>query len=337
MTKPMASMVKEIEYFSSRYPTREALEAAREINWDATTAGQLARCPRNGQYAIRYGLRPKEEAIYLNAGNALHAALNYYYSGADGDLCLEELRRIWGKGYDYRSNGKYGHLHLGFLEVVFKNYMDYARKRDTFKPLIVKMEDLDLTRVLGAVWRVAEDGSVILGESKVIMEFTVNGEDFVYSGKPDLPIEMGGAVYLMDHKSTNGYLSGWYFDQYRFSNQLRGYCAIVSSITHLRLNGALINGLYIGERAILTEFKGDRFGRYGPMLFDPSQLSEAIKNQYYWRKALDYFEQTGYYPQHTGRDCVSCPFATLCALPPSIRDLTIRTDYDAVDRSFLDL
>lgn len=334
------SEIKEVEYFSSRYPTREALEAAREVNWDSTVANQIATCPRRGQYAIRYGLHLNDESRVRNAGNALHGALALYYAGVDGDLCLSELRRLWGGDTRYDpvpDDHKYAHLRQGFLEVVFKNYMDYAAKRDTFKPLIVKMDDLDLSHVLGAIWRVTPEGHVILGESKIVMEFTVDGEDFVYCGKPDLPIEMGGAVYLMDHKSTNSYLSGWYFDQYLFSNQLRGYCAMITRLTHLPLNGALINGLYIGKRAILTEFKGDRFGRYGPMLYGPSQLSEAIKNQYHWRKVLDYYEQAGYYPQHTGRDCPSCDFAKLCALPPDIREITMRTDYDQVDRRFLDL
>ncbi len=332
----MSNEIKELLYLSPNYKSREELEKAVETSWDATTASQVARCPRNAQHWVRQGLVPKGESVARTAGAALHAALSLYYAGAEPDLCLEEIRKTWG---DTKSSSvKFAHLNVGFLEVVFKNYLTYAKRADNFKPLEVQMEDLDLSKVLGAVFRIAPNGNVILGESKVIMDFSdVVGHPFVYSGKPDLPVETGGATYLWDHKSTNSYLSTWYFDQFRFSNQLRGYCTIVSRLTHLRLNGALINGIYMGERAVLTEFKGDRFGRYGPMLYQESHLDEAIKNQYAWRKTLDYYEQEGYYPQHTSKLCGGCSYDKLCALSPAIRDAVVATEYEEVERSFLDL
>jgi hypothetical protein len=73
------------------------------------------------------------------------------------------------------------------------------------------------------------------------------------------------------------------------------------------------------------------------MLYSPSHLDEAIKNQYHWRKALDYYEQQGYYPQHTGKMCGGCTFAELCVQTPIIRESVMRTAYTTVDRSFLDL
>jgi hypothetical protein len=331
--------IKEVEYFSPAYPTRELLEKGVETNWDATTASQVAKCPRNAEYSVRYGLVAKDESYAMKAGGALHAALSLYYAGADGDLGLQELARVWGKGREFAPpSTKFGHLNLGFLETIFKNYMDFAKRRDTFKPLIVKFEELDMTKVVGAVFRLTPEGNVILGESKIIMDFEdVVKHPFVYSGKPDLPVESGGAIYLWDHKSTNSYLSTWYFDQYRFSNQLRGYCAMLSRMTKIQLNGALINGIYMGERAVLTDFKGDRFGRFGPMLYSPSHLDEAILNQYAWRKTLDYYEKEGYYPQHTSRLCGGCTFAELCAQTPIIRESVMHTAYTHINRSFLDL
>jgi PD-(D/E)XK nuclease superfamily len=322
-------------YLSSNYKSREELEKAVEANWDATTASQIARCPRNGEYSIRYGLRPKGEANYLRAGAAIHAGLSYFYAGVNPDLCLAEMLKLFPES---NATGKFSHLTAGALEVVFKNYMSYAKRADNFKPLEVQMEDLNLSKVLGAVFRIAPNGNVILGESKIIMDFSdIVGKPFVYSGKPDLPVLQGGDIYLWDHKTTSSYLSTWYFDQYRFSNQLRGYCLMIDRMTDLRLNGALINGIYVGERAVLSEFKGDRFGRYGPMLYSPGQLTEAIKNQYAWRRALDYYESEGYYPQHASKLCAGCAYDKLCALTPAIREASMRTEYEVVDRQFLDL
>lgn len=331
--------IQEVLYFSKEFPTRALLEEQVETQWDATTASNMARCPRYGEYKIRYGLTRLEEAPYLKAGNALHSALSLLYSGVDPDLCLAEIARVWGKGRDefLPPTHRFQHLHLGFLETVFKNYLTYS-KRDTFKTITCSMDDLDLSTVLGAVFRVAPDGKVILGESKIVMRFLVEGQPFVYSGKPDLPIEMGGSIYVMDHKSTNSYLSDWYFDQYRFSNQLRGYCAMVQQLLpQLHVNGAMINGLYMGEKAVATEFKGNRFGRFGPMLFQPSHLAEAIRNQYEWRQTLDYHESRGYYPQHTSKLCVSCEYDGLCAADVRSREGVMRNQFTQITRRFLDL
>jgi hypothetical protein len=203
----------------------------------------------------------------------------------------------------------------------------------------VKLDELDLSKVLGAVFRIAPNGNVILGESKIIMDFSdIVGKPFIYSGKPDLPVQTGGAIYLWDHKTTSSYLSTWYFDQFRFSNQLRGYCLMVSRmVPSLQLNGALINGIYVGPKAVVSEFKGERFGRFGPMLYSPGHLEEAAKNQYAWRRALDYYEQEGYYPQHTGKMCGGCAYDRLCAQTPVIRGAVMRTEYEVIDRQFLDL
>lgn len=332
------SNLKEHIYLSPNYPTREALEAAVETGWDATTASGIARCPRFGEYKIRYGLEPKTNAVYLRAGNALHGAMALHYAGAPQDLVLAELRNTWGAEDQVLPAGhSFSHLNLPFLETVLKNYFDYSKKADNFRPLTMKLDDLDLTNVLAAMFQLTPDGHVILGECKIIMKFQVDGEQFIYSGKPDLPVEMGGAIYMMDHKSTSGYLSSWYFDQYRFSNQLRGYCAMLAELTHLQVNGALINGMYVGEKAASSEFKGNRFGRYGPMLYQPAHLTEALRNQRAWQKVLDYYEAQGYYPQHASKLCSNCPFESLCAATPAIRESVMKTEFVYVDRKFLDL
>jgi len=334
-------MIREEIYLSDKFPTRESLAEALEACEapDATTTQWIADCPRRAQHAIKDKVFPKDDSYAMMAGRALHAGLATLYSTGDPELSIEDLRVVWGQPADFRlpPGHKYHHLHLGHLEVIFRNYVDWAKRRDTFKPIILQKSDLNLEKVAGAIWRVTDDGRVILGESKIVMEFIVNEEVFLYAGKPDLPIEMGGAYYLMDHKSTNSYLSDWYFDQYRFSNQLRGYCAMTQRLTGLRISGTLINGLYMGSRASSAEFKGDKFARYGPMTFAPAQIAEAIMNQYYWRKLLGVFDGWGYYPQHTSKLCTACPYDTLCALSPAIRSSAMEQDYAQTGTPFLDI
>src|SRR6266550_1251813 len=106
-------------YLSPEFPTRAALEESIEM-WDSTMAAWVARCPRYGEYAIRYGLQKIEEAPYLNAGKALHAAMSVFYVSDDPDLSLAALRKQWGKDEAWRlpPGHSFAHLHLGHLEVV---------------------------------------------------------------------------------------------------------------------------------------------------------------------------------------------------------------------------
>jgi radical SAM protein with 4Fe4S-binding SPASM domain len=159
---------------------------------------------------------------------------------------------------------------------------------------------------------------------------------FHYAGRPDLPIEMGGQVYVLDHKTTSSYLSDWYFSQYKLSNQLRGYCAMLESLTGLRLGGALVNGVYVGEKATASGFTGAKFARYGPLMFQPGHLYEALLNQYYWKQQLYRFHEMEYFPQNAGKACQSCDYLPLCTTSPASREVTMRTDYRRTEMNVME-
>lgn len=346
MDMTVESGLREEFYLSNRFPDQAALEREVEF-WDATTAQWVGDCPRRAEYAIRYNIIPKEEAVFLAAGRAIHAALAVFYASGDKDLAMHELRVTFGKDADWHlpPTHRYKHLHLGHLEVVLQNYLDYAVRRDTFTPLKIKLSDLNMQNVLAAHWLVTPDDYVVLGECKLVMEFQVRtkGDElipFVYAGKPDLPIKMSGSIYLLDHKSTNNYLSDYWADQYRYSNQLRGYCAMLSELVPtMQISGAMINGIYIGAKASLSgkETKSIKFARYGPYIFQPLHLEEAIRNQYIWRKVLDWYESQGYYPQHASKLCSGCPYSPLCEASPRTRLVEIRQSYQQNTYSFLGL
>lgn len=340
MTKrTLSSGLVEVSYWTAPYKSREELEKEVEF-WDASSASQIARCPRYGEHKIREGLRPKDTQYQLLGGKAIHAGLETYYTTFDTDLSMAAMESEWELGREFRlpPGHRFSHLHLGHLEVVLGNYFDYAKKRDTFEPLVVGFDELCLDNVVAGVFKTTEDGKVILGESKVTMRFDLDGEEFVYSGKPDLPIRMSGHVYVLDNKTTSGYLSDWYFEQFRFSNQLRGYCAINAGLMpEEKMAGAFINGLYVGERAVLREFKGTKFARYGPLHFNSADIHEALRNQLEWRMLLDYFEGRGFYPQNTGQSCRGCEFGSLCQSWGQLREAEKRNSFSSDVTEFLDL
>ena len=346
--------------FLGTYKSREELEKDVDF-WDATTAGQYAWCPRHAMYSQEIGLVPIEEQLQLDAGNAMHAALHTLYVSGDSDLGLGMLRHVFdptGKREPPGPNHGYAHLHLGLLEVVYKNYLPWSKTHDAFKPVIIRFDELDLTDVVAAVWQVLDDGRVILGESKIVMRFDVDGEEFIYSGKPDLPIFLGGSYYIMDHKtSCGGYLSDWYFAKHQISNQLRGYCKMIEKLLSkvlakkgIRgLAGAYINGVYAGDKATTADPKSKltRFSRFGPLKFFPSHLDEAIVNQWAWRQMREVYRELAKsspslrkfgWPQNTGKSCQGCPFLEkLCQVMPKARQGNMLKHFTVEKRRFLDL
>lgn len=322
--------MRQLVYLREPFTSIEEVEKAIEI-WDATTAYNVTVCPRKAEYKLRMGLQKKDSSpLYLLAGSSVHAALNAWYCGCSEEEVLAVLYATWGDGDSLpRPPGDpYSHISLGFLETVLRNYMEYSRKRDTFYPLVVELDDLDLEKVVAAIWSVTDSGKVVLGESKLVMEFEIEeGVKFCYAMKPDLPVVAGGQVFVLDHKTTSSYLSSYYFGQFRISNQLRGYCAGLSRLLNREVNGAIINGLYLGPKAVDSTFKGSLFERYGPFIFTRKHQEEAIRNQYHWRKVLDYYESVGYYPQAVGKHCSSCEFLELCRANPLVRESVIAQDY----------
>lgn len=328
-------------YIDPQFKSMEEVAAAVDL-WDATTASWVAQCPRMAEEKILYGLQSKTESAAKTAGKTLHAGLDLYYMGLDRELCLEAAREAWKYGPDHRfpSTHKYAHMHQGHFEVILKNYFDFAARRDSFKPLLVRRDAINLKNVIAGIWQVTEEGYVILGESKFIMRFEVKHPktgklvEVTHAGRPDLPITMGGLNYVLDHKSTNSYLSDWFFDKFKFSNQFRGYCKMVGELTGLEMAGALINGIYMGKSAAEVGFKGNRFARFGPLHYSQAQLDECLLNQDAWKKTLYYYNEQGYFPQNAPSEgCKNCDFAQLCSANPTMRNAIRRTEYIVSEKS----
>lgn len=303
--------------------------------WDATTAYKVSDCPRRAQHAIIDRLVKDEDVPPLRAGRAIHAGLAVYYAGADEDAVIDAALDAFGPDSGAlmpRNADRWAHLHTGHIEIILKNYFQWARKHDTFTVLKSKVEDLKLDNVVAARWQTLADGTVVLGESKIIMEFDL-GEDepFLYGGRPDLPVEIGGSLYVMDHKSTNAYLSDWYFAQYRFSNQLRGYCAMIGELLDRKMAGAVINGVHMGPKASVSGFTGSKFARYGPMAHLPSHQEEALRNQRAWQRTLAWYSSDGFFPQNASRSCQGCPYVTLCEASPRARPSVAQQSFQQAD------
>lgn len=297
--------------------------------YDATTLKYISACPRRYQYGVIQGLREPETNLsrFLMAGRALHEAMDLFMVFSDRDMALEAMFSEWGDTDDVSCPEWEAHLTKPHLEIVLKNYMDYAATDlHRYRPIDVMLEDLNFTNILAAKFRMLGD-KVILGESSILYEVEHEGFKFPYAIKPDIIVENGGGnVYVMDHKTTSAYLSEWKLREHRVSNQLRPYIFVLREILGRVIHGGLINSVYVGKSASSVKFGGSRF-KLSKYLWNSDHAAEAVRNQWAWIKSTEFYRDIDYYPQASGELCRSCRYGKLCDMDPELREGVAYTDF----------
>lgn len=334
-------------YYEDGISSIEEVKEKYGAFWDATTLQKVADCPRKHEVRVEMNLESSgPPSAPMVAGIALHAGLEYYYALPERgtELAREAAVQVMHAEYDSfpidRGLMDQNHVHLSseHLENVMQNYFHYweVEAIDIYTPLEVKRDDLNLEDVVAAKFRTTVTGDLILGESSLIMKFDV-GEDkpFVLSGKPDLPVvKQDGTLWAMDHKTTSAYLSDWWAKSYQISNQLRGYMAMLRSLTGRTPMGGVINAIYVGKYATNPNSKATKFNRF-QFDFSPEHIDEAILNQHAWVKTIEHYRSTGYYPQGCGYG--GCDMPGLCRRDPATRAEVLATDYQPSTRDFWNL
>ena len=332
-------------YFEPGLSSIEEVKEKYGTLWDATTLQKVADCPRKHEVRVEMGLEHSgPPSAPMVAGIAMHAALEYYYSlpkrgEMEEEAAVQVLHATWDSFEIDRCLMDPNHVHLSSdnLEHILRNYIYYWTKQaiEIFEPLHLSIDDLNLSDVVAAKFRTTSTGELILGESSLVMRFPVGDETFVLSGKPDLPvIKQNGSLWAMDHKTTSSYLSDWWAKSYQVSNQLRGYMAMLRSLTGRTPEGGIINAIYVGKHATNPNSKATKFDRF-QFDFAPDHIDEAIANQHAWVKAIEHFRSTGYWPQGCGYG--GCDMPDLCRRDPETRVEVLATDYQPSTRDFWNL
>lgn len=333
------------EYFAPGFSCIEEVEAAHGPIWDASTLQKIADCPRKHEERVEKNLTKPGTSPKMQAGIAIHAGLEFYYAHANRgqeaeDHAIQICESEWAKADINRALMEKSEVHLNGpnLAQVMRNYFTHWNRTvtDIFAPISgLHLSDLRLDQVLAARFRLTDSEEIILGESNLVMTFTVEGEQLVLAGKPDLPVtKQDGSVWSMDHKTTSSYLSDWWARSYEVSNKDRGYMAMLEALLDKRVRGTVINGIYIGEYALSPTSKAVKFHRF-PFDFSADHVKEALKNQWAWKKTADFYRQLGYWPQ--GCSYGGCAMPDLCRLDPDTREEVRRTDYMQSTRRFWDL
>lgn len=335
-------------YINPAYPSYEDMVEDRGPIYDSTALQKLADCPRYFQVREILGLEPAgPPSAKMVAGIAVHEGLEYFYSlpqeartQAAQQHAVEIMQTTFDSfGIDRAVMDQSAtHLTVGHLTQVMENYFHYWTHEalDIYEPIQLTLDDLDLSSVLAAKFKLNDEGYLILGESNIVMEFQPErGPFYAFAGKPDLPVrDQLGQIYVMDHKTTSSYLSDWWAKQFEVSNKMRIYMAMVRSLLGETPMGAIINGIYVGKYATNPDSKATKFTRF-PFDFSPGHIDEAIENWHTWIRLASFLEGHDYYPQGCGYG--GCSMPGVCRREPVTRAEVLATDYQPSTREFWDL
>ena len=271
---------------------------------DATFLNDFRRCPEYARLRHEHGLKRPGREDAPAAGSAWHAAMYEWFEDAGLDAALQALRDNWGA--EVALEAPDAKRPLGQFEAMLSAYAEtYPRADDPF-------EVLRNETYIG--------GTILL----------VNNPAFDWCAIIDRKIRYAdGGNYIMDTKTTSGWLNGSYWAGFERSVQLIGGCALELVHGH-ECDGFLIDAVHVDTR--YHKVKSEHFVRFGPVrvpdwkLSDWARTVEQAMRSYH--DCLDRFGLEQRWPQHEA-SCYSwnrpCPFRDVCDVPSEMMEDMLQT------------
>lgn len=284
-----------------------------QVAWDSTSLSALKTCPRLYYYTMVEGWEPRSRSFHLTFGLLYHAALERYdhsrANGADHDASMSAAVRT-----------------------AMENSWDYDLQRPWMSPDANKNR---FTLVRTIVWyldQFAEDAAetVRLANGKPAVELSFKydfpltfstGEGAIYCGHLDRVAKIGGAVWILDRKTTKHAIGPDYFQQYSPDNQMSAYALAGKIIYNIPVSGVIIDAAQV-----MVTFS--RFTR-GFAHRTESQLEEWMGDTQHYLKMADSYAQAQHWPMND-KACGmygGCAFRQICSRSPEVRSQFLAANF----------
>ena len=284
-----------------------SFDAGGQFAWDGTSLDTLEACPRKYYYRHVMNAVPAGTSVHLLFGSLYATALETFYSlRARGDsieaalhaVVKLALRQSWGQTFDHPAKTR-----MNLIRTIIWYVDEFAEES----------EDGLRTYHLA-------DGSAAV-ELSFTLEFS---PDFLYCGHLDRVVQYGDALYWMDQKTTGGAITPRFFADFKPRTQFLGYTWAGQSILHSPVKGGVIDAAQIAVG--FSNFARDF------ITFTQSQIEEWKESALYWMHAGRDFFQRGFFPMNLAScgNYGGCPYRTLCARSPSIRENYLQSEYKTI-------
>lgn len=251
--------------------------------YDNSMVSEFLGCPRKFQFRYGLHLTPKDKSTEFKSefGSALHCGLQKYYEGGSIEECKVAFTEHW---LPYEGDDPKGIKTLLKGITIIEDYI---------KTHPIETETWEVVYANGAELEIAVDISCEL-----------TGET-LFIGKIDLLVrdKVGRTLSPLDHKSTT-----WSnFLTTKPNHQLAGYCYSAKEMTGEKVDGGIINQIYLTKHQIkYTREKA---------LFDEDYLKndwlKDIQTTIFWIKRCfetDFFPKNPNFCSQYG----GCEFRMVC-------------------------
>ena len=177
---------------------------SQEKIWDYSTLSCFQTCRKKFYYQHILHLKPKLKGVPLLFGGAIHEGLDEWYTTNDVEKMVSAFLKNYedreGDDLRTRANGE-------------KMLRAYASKYATEYFKVLDKPEASFVYPIGNI---------------------------MFGGRIDLPIEMNGDLWIMEHKTTTR-LGGSYFNQYELDKQPTGYVLAAEEYFGRECKGCLMN------------------------------------------------------------------------------------------------
>lgn len=304
--------------FSETLPTLQ-------LAYDSTSLGYLKQCPRAYQYAIVDGYEPRETSVHLRFGIEYGAATEVLDRARVAGVTTKEateaavqhaLAATWNAaaGRPWESDDANKNR-----ETLVRSIIDYA---DHFG------DDALVTLRLASGEAAAEQSFrfPVPGAAE-----SITGEEFSFCGYLDRVVTWQDRIWVTDRKTTRSALNRAYFAKYTPDNQVSLYVLASQIVFETDVNGMIIDAVQV--LATKSDF------RRGIIERSASQLAEWLTDAKFYIGLAELFATRNYWPQNdkacgntyldpkTGEISYGCPFRSVCASGPEVRDELLRLNF----------
>lgn len=315
-------------------------------SWDSTSLGWFKDCPRLYQHHMLQQWTPRTRGIHLYFGGLYASGVERYAhhraAGHDHNTATRMMvrwvmensgeyvvRTLSGDFPAVKKDGKWWLLddpHQWIAEEAittieftpWESNDPYKNRYTLIRSLIWNVDDRDHSPFKTMV---LSSGKPAVELSFNFHVFDVAGHAISLSGHMDEIVEVNGAIFVKDDKTTKSPLTPRYFDQYSPNNQMSLY-----TVAGRVIFGPKVQGVFVRAAQILVE--GTRFAN--KLVPRPTAVTdEWLNDTRQWIELAHHYAEKNYWPKND-KSCDKfggCPFRKVCSVSPSHREAWLREDF----------
>lgn len=280
--------------------------------WDSTTLSLLQECARKYQYSMLYQFHARGTSIHLDFGGQFARVLELYRKDLARGLPFEEAVQAgvafclaWDDSVHAEDTRNFPYKNRHTLSRTFVWHTEQYR-HDSFQVLTM-------------------DNGEAAAELSFRMQLDVEapgGEPFLLCGHLDALGYFEDNLYFKDDKTTKSALTDSYFAGFNPNTQMTNYFVATQVILDRPAAGGIVD-------AVQLLVNGARFARRF-VHRTQGQIEEWRKNLHFWLRQAQRFAEEEYWPMNTNacNNYGGCPFRSICALDPSVRENFLKGEFE---------